>query len=77
MVSDLKRHKLNGQIGKKTNIWNMKRVRTKSALSSNKKRESICNMNSTMPIRTQIRKVGRMRIHVEVSTRVKIPWAST
>jgi hypothetical protein len=52
MFSDLpNRHKLHGQIGNKKNIKDMKKIRTKSVLSSNKKREIISNMNSTMAIR--------------------------
>jgi hypothetical protein len=52
MFSDLpSRHKLHGQIGNKKNIKDMKKIRTKSVLSSNKKREIISNMNSTMAIR--------------------------
>jgi hypothetical protein len=40
MVSDLSsRHKLHGQIKSKRNIRDMKRVRGKSALSSNRKRD--------------------------------------
>jgi large exoprotein involved in heme utilization and adhesion len=47
MVNNLSsRHKLHGQIENKGNIINIKRARTKSALSSNGKRESISNMNS-------------------------------
>jgi molybdate-binding protein len=39
MVSDmLRRHKLYGQIGNKRNIRDMKRVRRKSAMSSNRKK---------------------------------------
>jgi hypothetical protein len=47
MISDLpSRHKLHGQIRNKRNIMNMKRVRAKSALCSNRKRGSIDDMNS-------------------------------
>jgi hypothetical protein len=52
MVSDLpSRHKLHGQIRNKRNIRDIKRVRGKSALSSNRKRGSIGGMNNTMAIR--------------------------
>jgi hypothetical protein len=52
MISNLpSRHKLYGQIGNKTNIRDMKRVRTKCALSSNIKRGTIGNINSAMEIR--------------------------
>jgi hypothetical protein len=52
MVSDLpSRHKLHGQIRNKRNIRDIKRVRGKSALSSNRKRGSISGMNNTMAIR--------------------------
>jgi hypothetical protein len=53
MVSDLpSRHELHGQIRNKRNIRDMKRVREKSALSSNRKKGSIGGMNNTMSIRT-------------------------
>jgi hypothetical protein len=53
MVSDLSsRHKLHDQIRNKRNIRDMKRVRTKHALSSNRKRGTISGMNSAMAIRT-------------------------
>jgi hypothetical protein len=49
MVSDLpSRHKMHGQIRNKRNIRDMKRVRIKSALFSNKKRGSIGGMNNIM-----------------------------
>jgi hypothetical protein len=52
MVSNLpSRHKLYGQIGNKRKIRDMKRVRTKNALSSNRKRGTIDGMNSAMMIR--------------------------
>jgi hypothetical protein len=52
MVSDLpSRHKLNSQIRNKRNIRDMKRVRGKSALSSNRKRGSIGGMNNAMAVR--------------------------
>jgi hypothetical protein len=51
MVSDLpSRHKLHGQIRNKRNIRDMKRVRGKSALSSNRKRGSIGGMNNAMAV---------------------------
>jgi hypothetical protein len=51
MVSDLpSRHKLHGQIRNKRNIRDMKRVRGKSALSSNRKRGSIGGMNNAMTV---------------------------
>jgi hypothetical protein len=51
MVSNLpSRHKLYGQIGNKRKIRDMKRVRTKNALS-NRKRGTIDGMNSAMMIR--------------------------
>jgi hypothetical protein len=57
MVSNLpSRHKLHGQIENKGNIRDMKRVRTKHALSSNRKRGTICSMNNALVIRTQSRK---------------------
>jgi hypothetical protein len=53
MVSDLpSRHKLHGQIRNKRNIRDMKRVREKSALSSNRKRRSISGMNNLLAVRT-------------------------
>jgi hypothetical protein len=49
MVSDLpSRHKMHGQIRNKRNIRDMKRVRIKSALFSNRKRGSIGGMNNIM-----------------------------
>jgi hypothetical protein len=52
MVSNLpSRYKLHGQIRNKRNIRDMKRVRGKSALSSNKKRGSIDGMNNAMTVR--------------------------
>jgi hypothetical protein len=72
MVSDLpSRHKLHGQIRNKRNIRNMKRVRTKSALPSNRKRGFIGGINSTMSVRsTQRRKISIMRSHMEGNTRI-------
>jgi hypothetical protein len=52
MVSDLpNKYKLHGQIRNKRNIRDMKRVRGKSALSKNRKRRSIDDMNNTMAVR--------------------------
>jgi hypothetical protein len=56
MVSDLpSRHKLHDQIRNKRSIRDMirdmKRVRGKSALSSNRKRGSISGMNNAMTVR--------------------------
>jgi transcriptional regulator of aromatic amino acid metabolism len=52
MISDLlNKHKLHDQIRDKRNIRDMKKVRTKSTLPSNRKRRSIRSMNSTMSIR--------------------------
>jgi hypothetical protein len=49
MVSDLpSRHGLHDQIRNKRNIWDMKRVRRKSALSSHRKRGFIDGMNNAM-----------------------------
>jgi uncharacterized protein YbcV (DUF1398 family) len=58
MVSNLPNiHKLHGQISNKRNIRDIKRVRTKRALSCNRKRGTISGMNSIMAIRrTQSRK---------------------
>jgi hypothetical protein len=69
MVSNLSnRHKLYGQIGNKRNIRDMKRVRTKYALSSNRKRGTIGGMNSAMAIRrTHNRKMSRVRSHMKGS----------
>jgi hypothetical protein len=51
MVSDLpSRHKLHGQIRNRRNIRDIKRVRGKSALSSNRKRGSISGMNNAMTV---------------------------
>jgi hypothetical protein len=51
-ISDLSnKHKLHGQIGNKRNIRDMKRVRTKSSLPSNRKRRFIGGMNNTMLVR--------------------------
>jgi hypothetical protein len=53
-------YKLHGQIENKRNIKNMKRVRTKSVMLSNRKRGSISNMNNGLAIRkTQKKKDGR------------------
>jgi hypothetical protein len=52
MVSDLpSRHKLHGLIRNKRNIRDIKRVREKSALPSNRKRGSIGRMNNAMIVR--------------------------
>jgi hypothetical protein len=52
MVSDLpSRLKLYGQIRNKRNIRDIKRVRGKSAMSSNIKRGSIGGMNNVMAVR--------------------------
>jgi hypothetical protein len=52
MVSDLSsRHKLHGQIRNKRNIRDIKRVRGKSAMSSNRKKGSIGGMNNAMTVR--------------------------
>jgi hypothetical protein len=52
MVSDLSnRQKLQGQIKNKRNIRDMKRVRGKGALSSNRKRGSIGSVNNSMVVR--------------------------
>jgi hypothetical protein len=69
IISNLpSRHNLRGQIGNKTNIRDMKRVRTKRALSSNRKRVTISGMNSAMAIRRmQIRKMTRVRGHMKGS----------
>jgi hypothetical protein len=50
----------------------MKRVKTKSALSNNKK-GYIGSMNNEMARRTQRRKMGGVRSHMERSTRIKDP----
>jgi hypothetical protein len=67
MVGNLpSKHKLHGQIGNKRNISDMKRVRIKCALSSNRKRGTIGDINSTMVIRrTQSRKMSRVRSHMK------------
>jgi hypothetical protein len=69
MVSNLlSRHKLHGQIGNKRNTQDVKRVRTKRAISSNRKRGTIDGMNSAMAIRrTQSRKMSRVRSHMKRS----------
>jgi hypothetical protein len=52
MVNNLlSRHKPHGQIKNKRNIRDIKRVRRKSALSSNRKRGSIGGMNNAMMVR--------------------------
>jgi hypothetical protein len=63
VVSDLlSRHKLHGQIRNKRNIRDIKRVREKSALSSNRKRGSIDDINNAMTVRRMLRnKMSRMR----------------
>jgi hypothetical protein len=54
MVSNLPiKHKLHNQVENKRNIRNMKRVRIKSALTSNSKRGFINNMNGEIARRTQ------------------------
>jgi hypothetical protein len=72
MVSNLpSRHKLHGQIGNKRNTRDMKRVRTKRALSSNRQRGTIGGMNTAMVIRrTQSRKMTRVRSHMKRSARI-------
>jgi hypothetical protein len=72
MVSNLpSRHKLHGQIRDKRNIRDMKRIRTKHALSSNRKRGTIGSMNSTMAIRRiQSRKMSWVRSHMKGSARI-------
>jgi hypothetical protein len=79
MVSNLpSNNKLHGQIENKINIRDIKRVRTMSALSSNKKRRAIDSLNSYMAIgRTHRGKMGRVRSYMERSTGIKIPWKST
>jgi hypothetical protein len=53
VVSDLSnRQKMHGQIRNMRNIRDMKRVRRKSAMSSNTNRGSIGGMNSAMLIRS-------------------------
>jgi hypothetical protein len=67
MVSDLSsRHKLHDQIRNKKNIRDIKRVRTKRALSNNRKWGTIDGMNSAMTIR----RMSRMRSHMKVSARI-------
>jgi hypothetical protein len=52
MMSDMpNKFKLHGQIRNKRSIRDMKRVRGKSALFSNRKRGSIGGMNSAMSVR--------------------------
>jgi hypothetical protein len=72
MVSNLpSKYKLHGQIGNKRNVEDIKRVRTKSALS-------IDSLNSLMAIeKTHRGKMGGMRNHMKRSVRIKIPWTST
>jgi hypothetical protein len=72
MISDLSSsHKLHGQIRNKRNIRDMKGVRTKRALCSNRNRGTIGVMNSIMTIRrTQRRKMSRMRSHMKGSGRI-------
>jgi hypothetical protein len=65
------RHELHGEIGNKRNIKDMKRVRTKCALSSNRKRRTISGMNNVMAIRrTQSRKMSNVRSHMKGCTRI-------
>jgi hypothetical protein len=72
VVSNLpSRHKLHGQIRNKRNIRDMKRVRTKRVLSSNRKRGTISGINSAMAKRrTQSRKMSRVRSHMKGSVRI-------
>jgi hypothetical protein len=71
MIGNLpSRHKRHGQIGNKRNIMDIKRVRTKHALSSNRKRETIGGMNNAMAIRTQNKKMSRVRSYMKRSTRI-------
>jgi hypothetical protein len=72
MVSNLSsRHKLHGQIENKRNIRDIKRVRTKRALSSSRKRGTIGSMNSAITIRrTQNRKMSKVMSHMKVSARI-------
>jgi hypothetical protein len=72
MVSNLpSRHKLHGQIRNKGYIRDMKRVRIKRALSSNRKRGTIGGMNSVVTIRrAQSRKMSRVRSHMKESVRI-------
>jgi phage gp16-like protein len=72
LVSDLpSRHKLHDQIRNKRNIRNMKRVRTKGVLPSNRKRGFIGSINSTMLVRrAQRRNLSIMRSHMEGNTRI-------
>jgi hypothetical protein len=79
VVSDLpSRHNLHGQIRKKRNIRDIKRVRGKSALSSNRKRGSIGDMNNAMAVRQmQRRNMSRMMSHVKGKNRIKISRIST
>jgi hypothetical protein len=52
MINDMSnKHKLHGQNRNKKNIREMKRVKTKSVLPSNRKRGSIGGMNCTMSVR--------------------------
>jgi hypothetical protein len=67
MVSNLtSRHKLHGQIGNKRNIRNIKRVKTKSALSSNRKRWSIGSLNSQIAIGRTHREAPESRYHGQI-----------
>jgi hypothetical protein len=79
VVSDLpSRHNLHGQIRKKRNIRDIKRVRGKSALSSNRKRGFIGDMNNAMTVRQmQRRNMSRMMSHVKGNNRIKISRIST
>jgi hypothetical protein len=55
-----------------------KRVRGKSALFSNRKRESIDGMNNAMAVRRmQRRKMSRIRSHMKESDKIKISRIST
>jgi hypothetical protein len=71
VINLLSRHKLNGQIGNKRNNRDTKRVRTKRALSSNRKRGTIGGINSAMTIRrTQSKKMSKVRSHMKGSIRI-------
>jgi hypothetical protein len=72
MVSNLpNRHKMHGQIGNKRNTRDMKRVRTKHILSSNRKRGTIGGMNNVIAIRRmQSKKMSRMRSRMKRSVKI-------
>ena len=52
------------------NIRDMKKVRTKCALSSNRKRGTNGGMNSAMAIKTQSRKMSRVRSYMKGSAKI-------